>query len=102
MGGQVSNEITDHVSSVSMTLDAKGRVTSIEEYTASGDSALFLETGPTHPKRYRFAGKELDPESELYYLENATSSPASAASYRPTRSAPALAQPLVLRQWRPR
>jgi RHS repeat-associated protein len=58
-------QICNHLSSVTIETDDAGQVASYEEFSPYGCS-LFRNS--TLDKRHRFAGKELDKESGLYYF----------------------------------
>jgi RHS repeat-associated protein len=65
----VSYQLRDHLGSISLELDGSGSVVSYEEYTAHGNSSYFAKVGKRKlPKRWRFAGKERDEGTGLYYF----------------------------------
>ena len=58
--------LTDHLGSVRDITDAAGRVIDRIDYTSFG--TILSETNPSAGDRYRFTGREWDPEIGLYYL----------------------------------
>jgi RHS repeat-associated protein len=59
-------QLGNHLGSVSLELDAQGRVISYEEYFPYGSSSFHARQTDT-PKRYRYTGKERDEETGLHY-----------------------------------
>ena len=59
--------LSDHNSSISLTLDEKSSTISQEEYSPYGSTVLRSSQGNVH-KKYRYSGKELDRETGLYYF----------------------------------
>jgi RHS repeat-associated protein len=60
----VQYHLGDHLGGSAVVLDAAGAAVSREEYTPYGDTSF----GSHALKRYRYAGKERDEESGLYYV----------------------------------
>lgn len=59
----------NHVGSVTLELDEQARIVSYEEYAPYGSSTYQAVHGQTEAsKRYRYAGKERDRESGLYFF----------------------------------
>ncbi|GII61303.1 hypothetical protein Skr01_13880 [Sphaerisporangium krabiense] len=64
----VRYQMDDQLGSARLELDDEARVLSAEEYHPYGTTALFAAApGVEAPKRYRYTGKERDPETGLYY-----------------------------------
>ncbi|OCK76021.1 SpvB-domain-containing protein, partial [Lepidopterella palustris CBS 459.81] len=59
--------LTDHNSSISLTLDTKSQILTQEEYSPYGSTMLCASHGNVE-KKYRYSGKELDNETGLYYF----------------------------------
>ena len=58
----------NHLGSASLELDDQAQIISYEEYTPYGNTSYQAVRSQTEtPKRYRYAGKERDEESGLYY-----------------------------------
>jgi RHS repeat-associated protein len=65
--GAARYQFQDRLGSVSYELDTGGDVVSCEEYRPYGSTALLLGRPEVlATKRYRYSGKELDPDSGLY------------------------------------
>ncbi|KAL9043692.1 MAG: hypothetical protein Q9214_003128, partial [Letrouitia sp. 1 TL-2023] len=65
----VRYQISNHLDSVTHELDEDGKVISYEEYSSFGDTTYQSGQSETKaPKRYRFAAKERDKETGLYYI----------------------------------
>jgi len=62
--------LADHVSSTSLMLDERGAVITQEEYSPYGSTTYDASANLDMDKRYRYAGKERDSETGLYYFEN--------------------------------
>ncbi len=61
-------QLTNHLGSASLELDARAQLISYEEYTPYGSTSFQAVRGQTDaPKRYRYTGKERDEESGFYY-----------------------------------
>lgn len=61
-------QFADHLGSSVLELDGTARVITYEEYYPYGTTAYRAVRSRTQvPKRYRFTGKERDPENGLYY-----------------------------------
>ncbi len=62
-------ELSNHLDSAALEVDALGEVISYEEYLPFGTTALRAgrRGGSVGPKRYRYTGKERDEETGLYY-----------------------------------
>jgi RHS repeat-associated protein len=61
-------QLTNHLGSSSLELDASAKVISYEEYFPYGGTSYQAAGNLTEtPKRYRYTGKERDEESGLYY-----------------------------------
>lgn len=62
-------QLGNHLESVGLELDDRGRLISYEEYTPYGSTAYQAVRSQTEaPRRYRFAGKERDVETGLCYF----------------------------------
>lgn len=62
--------MADHTSSVTLELDDSGGVVSREEFSPYGSTTYDASANLKADKRYRYAGKERDSETGLYYFEN--------------------------------
>ncbi len=62
-------QLGNHLGSVALEMDEKGKVISYEEYHPYGTSAYRAADGDVEisPKRYRYTGKERDEETGLFY-----------------------------------
>jgi RHS repeat-associated protein len=61
-------QLGNHLGSASLELDDQAQILSYEEYTPYGSTSYQAVRSQTEtPKRYRYAGKERDEESGLYY-----------------------------------
>ncbi|KAL4767105.1 hypothetical protein BDW60DRAFT_200755 [Aspergillus nidulans var. acristatus] len=61
-------QISNNLGSVSIELDEVGRIISYEEYTPYGSTSYqAVLSQPISAKKYRYSGKERDPESGFYY-----------------------------------
>jgi len=83
-GPAVRCELSDHLGSAALTLDATGNWTNREEYFPYGETSL----GSFRRKRYRFTGKERDEESGLNYHGARYDAASPANGSAPIRSAP--------------
>lgn len=61
-------QLPNHLGSVAFELDGSAAVISYEEFHPYGTTALHAETGEVSQKRYRYAGKERDEESGIFYV----------------------------------
>ncbi len=65
----VRYQFSNHIGSATLELDDDARIISYEEYTPYGSTSFQAVRSQTEtPKRYRYAGKERDEESGLYYI----------------------------------
>jgi RHS repeat-associated protein len=60
-------QLRDHVGSINLELDEDGNLVSYEEFSPYG-STTYQSLMEKAPKRFRYAGKERDNESGLYYF----------------------------------
>jgi RHS repeat-associated protein len=61
-------QLGNHLGSASLELNDTAAIVSYEEYTPFGSTSYQAVESATHtPKRYRYAGRERDHESGLYY-----------------------------------
>lgn len=64
----VRYQLGNHLGSAAVELDEQARIISYEEYSPYGSTTYQAVRNQTEtPKRYRYAGKERDEESGLYY-----------------------------------
>ena len=67
-GEFIRYQLGNHLGSASLELDGEAQIISYEEYTTYGSTSYqAIRTTMKVPKRYRYAGKERDEESGLYY-----------------------------------
>jgi len=64
----VRYQFSNHLQSISLELDDRGRVLTYEEYTPYGSTSYkAVRSGVEVPKRYAYTAKERDEESGMYY-----------------------------------